>query len=93
MLSQNPTASLSGAVRWLIVPSGGDPKPESELQSVLAFDIVNEKMRVYKTPIQSTVATPGNFVRVFLNKHKLHNLIKRKFYILITTTIKKYTNT
>ena len=35
------------------------------------------------------VATPGNFVRVFLNKHKLHNLIKRKFYILITTTIKK----
>ena len=52
MLSQNPTASLSGAVRWLIVPSGGDPKPESELQSVLAFDIVNEKMRVYKTPVQ-----------------------------------------
>ena len=36
-----------------------------------------------------SVATLGNFVRVFLNKHKLHNLIKRKFYILITTTIKK----
>ena len=40
-----------------------------------------------------TVATPGNFVRVFLNKYKLHNLIKRKFYILITTIIKKHTNT
>ena len=39
------------------------------------------------------VATSGNFFRVFLNKHKLHNLIKRKFYILTTTTIKKYTNT
>ena len=43
---------MSGAVHWLIVSSGGDPKPESELQSVLAFDIVNEKMRVYKTPVQ-----------------------------------------
>ena len=39
-----------------------------------------------------TVATPGNFVRVFLNKYKLHNLIKRKFYIL-TTIIKKHINT
>ena len=38
------------------------------------------------------VATPGNFVRVFLNKYKLHNLIKRKFYILTTTTIKKHAN-
>ena len=33
------------------------------------------------------VATLGIFFRVFLNKHKLHNLIKRKFYILTTTTI------
>ena len=34
------------------------------------------------------------FSRLFLKKHKLHNLIKRKFYILtmITTTIKKHTN-
>ena len=40
----------------------------------------------------NSVVTPGNFVRVFLNKYKLHNLIKRKFYILITT-IKKYANT
>ena len=40
-----------------------------------------------------TVATPGNFVRVLLNKYKLHNLIKRKFYILITTIIKKHINT
>ena len=34
-----------------------------------------------------TVATPGIFLRVFLNKYKLHNLIKRKFYILTTTTV------
>ena len=39
------------------------------------------------------VTTPRNFFMVFLNKHKLHNLIKRKFYILITTTIKKNANT
>ena len=39
------------------------------------------------------VTTLRNFFMVFLNKHKLHNLIKRKFYILTTTTIKKYTNT
>ena len=39
------------------------------------------------------VATLGIFFKVFLNKHKLHNLIKRKFYILTTTTIKKYANT
>ena len=36
-----------------------------------------------------TVATLGNFFRVFFNKHKLHNLIKRKICILTTTTIKK----
>ena len=45
------------------------------------------------TQHDTLVATPRNFVRVFLNKHKLHNLIKRKFYILITTTIKKHANT
>ena len=43
--------------------------------------------------LMTSVAILGNFVKVFLNKNKLHNLIKRKFYILITTTIKKYTNT
>ena len=37
------------------------------------------------------VAVPGIFSRVFLNKHKLHNLIKRKFYILTTTTTIKKT--
>ena len=30
-----------------------------------------------------------NFFQVFLKKNKLHNLIKRKFYILTTTIIKK----
>ena len=40
-----------------------------------------------------SMATPGNIFRVFLNKYKLHNLIKRKCYILTTTTIKKYANT
>ena len=34
------------------------------------------------------VAAPGIFSKVFLKKHKLHNLIKRD-HILITTTIKK----
>ncbi|KAL4628280.1 hypothetical protein ACB092_05G225800 [Castanea dentata] len=52
ILSQILTTSLNGAEYWLIVPSGGYPKPELELQSILAFDIVNEKMRVYKTPVQ-----------------------------------------
>ena len=52
MLSQNLTASLNGAVIWLIVPICGNPKPVSELHSVLAFDIVNEKMRVYKILVQ-----------------------------------------
>ena len=37
------------------------------------------------------MATPEIFFRVFLNKYKLHNLIKRKICILITTTIKKNT--
>ena len=36
-----------------------------------------------------SVTAPRIFSRIFLNKHKLHNLIKRKFYILIITTIKK----
>ena len=40
-----------------------------------------------------SMATLGNIFRVFLNKYKLHNLIKRKCYILTTTTIKKYANT
>ena len=38
--------------------------------------------------VLTLVATLEIFFRVFLNKHKLHNLIKRKFYILTTTTIK-----
>ena len=42
---------------------------------------------------QLAVAAPGIFFRVFLNKHKLHNLIKRKFCILTTTIIKKHANT
>ena len=32
------------------------------------------------------VAAPGIFFWVFLKKHKLHNLMKRKYYILTTTT-------
>ena len=35
------------------------------------------------------MATPRIFSRVFLDKHKLHNLIKIKFYISTITTIKK----
>ena len=44
------------------------------------------------TCVVRSMETPRNFVKVFLNKHKLHNLIKRKFYILIITIIKKHTN-
>ena len=43
--------------------------------------------------LMTSVAILGNFVKVFLNKYKLHNVIKRKFYILIITTIKKHANT
>ena len=43
--------------------------------------------------LMTSVVILGNFVKVFLNKYKLHNVIKRKFYILITTTIKKHANT
>ena len=40
--------------------------------------------------VDELVATLGIFLRVFLKKHKLHNLIKRENYILTTiTTIKK----
>ena len=41
------------------------------------------------------VAASENFFRAFLKKHKLHNLIKKKNYIMTTTTttIKKYVNT
>ena len=46
-----------------------------------------------KDTLDHPVATLESFSRVFLNKHKLHNLIKRKFYILTTTTIKKHANT
>ena len=46
-----------------------------------------------KSVQSEAVVTLGIFFRVFLNKHKLHNLIKRKFYILTTTTIKKHANT
>ena len=35
------------------------------------------------------VAVSGIFLRVFLKKYKIHNLIKRKMHILTTTTIKK----
>ena len=35
------------------------------------------------------VAALGIFLRVFLKKHKLHNLIEREIHILTTTTIKK----
>ena len=40
-----------------------------------------------------TVTAPKIFFRVFLNKNKLHDLIKRKFCILTTTTIKKHVKT
>ena len=46
-----------------------------------------------KSVQSEAVVTLRIFFRVFLNKHKLHNLIKRKFYILTTTTIKKHANT
>ena len=40
------------------------------------------------------VAASENFFRAFLKKHKLHNLIKKKNYIMTTTTtIKKHVNT
>ena len=38
------------------------------------------------------VATSGIFLRVFLKKHKLYNLIKREIHIS-TITIKKHANT
>ena len=37
------------------------------------------------------VAISRIFLRVFLKKYKIHNLIKRKIHILTTTTIKKKT--
>ena len=37
------------------------------------------------------VAVPEIFLRMFLKKHKLYNLIKREIHIL--TIIKKYANT
>ena len=37
-------------------------------------------------------ATLEIFLRVFLKKHKLYNLIKKEIHIM-TTTIKKHTNT
>ena len=40
----------------------------------------------------SIVAAPGIFLKVFLKKHKLYNLIKREIHILTTTTIKKHAN-
>ena len=46
-----------------------------------------------KQPLLDAVATPRNFFRVFLKKYKLHNLIKRKFYMWTITTIKKHANT
>ena len=40
-------------------------------------------------PIFAVMAL-GIFLRVFLKKHKLHNLIKIEIHILKTTTIKKH---
>ena len=37
------------------------------------------------------VAALGIFLRVFLKKYKLYNLIKREIHILTTITIKKNT--
>ena len=39
------------------------------------------------------VAALGIFLRMFLKKYKLYNLIKRKIHILTTITIKKTHNT
>ena len=35
------------------------------------------------------MVAPRIFLRVFLKKHKLYNLIKREIHILTVTTIKK----
>ena len=43
---------------------------------------------------KEAVTASENFFRTFLKKHKLHNLIKKKNYIMTTTTtIKKHVNT
>ena len=39
------------------------------------------------------VVASKNFLRVFLKKNKLHNLIKKEIHILTTITIKKHANT
>ena len=41
------------------------------------------------TKCLNSVAALGIFLRVFLKKPKLHNLIKREIHILTTMTIKK----
>ena len=43
----------------------------------------------HRSRFLKSMATLGIFFRVFLKKHKLHNLIKREIHILTTTTIKK----
>ena len=43
--------------------------------------------------VDELVATLGIFLRVFLKKHKLYNLIKREIHILTIITIKKHANT
>ena len=57
-----------------------------QMSSSVYFTQVTIYIYIY---ILCAVATPRNIFRVFLNNYKLHNLIKRKFYILTTTTIKK----
>ena len=43
----------------------------------------------FKKDGEETVVTPEIFLRIFLKKHKLYNLIKKEIHILAITTIKK----
>ena len=49
--------------------------------------------KYYVLSLNTPMATLGIFFRIFLKKHKLHNLIKREIHILTTTKIKKHANT
>ena len=50
--------------------------------------VIAHKNRIHPHS-QSPVATLEIFLRMFLKKHKLYNLIKKEIHILTTTTIKK----
>ena len=50
-------------------------------------------MMCWNLVLKCQVTASRIFLRIFLKKHKLNNLIKREIHILTTTTIKKYANT